>query len=217
MKNNHILKIYTCSVNLIVTCFEIISGYEAPNLRKLADKVAAAGFLVVVPDLLYGDYIVDFHNPQFDREAWRKAHGTDKASEDVKPLIAALKSKGVKSIGAAGFCWGGVVVVKLAISSSDIQAAVILHPGPISDNEINEVRIPIAILGAEIDNVFPPEKLKQIEEMLSVKTEFESFVKLYPGVTHGWTVRYNVDDEAAVKSAEEAHQDMLNWFIKHVK
>ncbi|KAG4977595.1 hypothetical protein JHK82_036863 [Glycine max] len=193
-----------------------VFGYEAPKLRKLADKVAAAGFLVVVPDLLYGDYIVDLNNPQFDRESWRKAHGKDKACEDTKPLISALKSKGVKSIGAAGFCWGGVVVVKLAMST-DIQAAVILHPGLIADNEFNEVRIPIAILGAEIDHLFPPERLKQIEEMLSVKAEFESFVKLYPGVSHGWTLRYNDDDEATVKSAKEAHQDMLNWFIKHVK
>ncbi|ESW19780.1 hypothetical protein PHAVU_006G155000 [Phaseolus vulgaris] len=192
-----------------------IFGYEAPNLRKLADKVAASGFLVVVPDLLYGDY-ADFHNPKFDRESWRKAHGKDKACEDTQPLIADLKSKGVKSIGAAGFCWGGGVAIKLAISS-DIQAAVILHPGPISDDEINEAKVPIAILGAEIDHLFPPERLKQVEEKLSTKSEFESFVKLFPGVTHGWTVRYNDDDEAAVKSAKEAHQDMLNWFVKHVK
>jgi carboxymethylenebutenolidase len=47
--------------------------------------------------------------------------------------------------------------------------------------------------------------------------QLESFVKLYPGVTHGWTVRYNAEDEVAVKSAEEAHHDMLNWFIKYVK
>ncbi|XP_047162256.1 endo-1,3;1,4-beta-D-glucanase-like [Vigna umbellata] len=192
-----------------------VFGYEAPNLRKLADKAAASGFLVIVPDLLYGDY-ADLFNPQFDRDSWRKAHEKDKACEDTQPLIADLKSKGVKSIGAAGFCWGGGVVMKLAISS-DIQAAVILHPGPISDDEINEVKIPIAILGAEIDHLFPAERLKQVEEKLSSKSELESFVKLFPGVTHGWTVRYNDDDEATVKSAKEAHQDMLNWFIKHVK
>ncbi|XP_061347908.1 endo-1,3;1,4-beta-D-glucanase-like [Gastrolobium bilobum] len=192
-----------------------VFGYESPNLRKLADKVAATGFLVVVPDLLYSDPF-DMDNPQFDRVSWLNAHGADKACEDTKPLIAALKSKGVTAIGAAGFCWGGMVVLKLAITR-DIQAGVILHPAPFIDNEVNEVKVPIAILGAEFDIYFPPERLKQIEEMLSVRAEFESFVKLYPGVGHGWTVRYNVDDEAAVKSAEEAHQDMLNWFIKHVK
>ncbi|XP_057433186.1 endo-1,3;1,4-beta-D-glucanase-like isoform X2 [Lotus japonicus] len=203
-----------CCSKHVVKLFAISFNNRSLN-RKLADKVAAAGFLVVVPDLLYGDYL-DLDNPQFDRASWSKAHGTDKGCEDTKPLIAALKSKGVTAIGAAGFCWGGVVVAKLAISS-DIQAAVILHPGPIKQEELNEVRVPIAILGAEIDNHFTPEKLKQAEEMLSAKAEIESFVKLYPGVSHGWTVRYNVDDEAAVKSAEEAHQDMLNWFTKHVK
>ncbi|KAF7837222.1 endo-1,3-1,4-beta-D-glucanase-like [Senna tora] len=192
-----------------------VFGFEAPNLRKLADKVAAEGFLVVVPDLLYGDYF-DLQNPQFDRDSWMKAHGMDKGCEDTKPLIAALKSKGLTSIGAAGFCWGGVVVAKLA-TSNHIQAGVLLHPGPITVDEINDVKVPLAILGAETDPIFSPEKLKQYGEILSVKGEFESFTKIYPGVSHGWTVKYNVEDESAVKSAEEAHQDMLNWFTKHIK
>ncbi|KAM0000791.1 putative dienelactone hydrolase [Helianthus debilis subsp. tardiflorus] len=45
----------------------------------------------------------------------------------------------------------------------------------------------------------------------------DNFVKIYPGVVHGWTTRYKDDDEHAVKSAMEAHADMLNWFTKYLK
>ena len=50
-------------------------GFGAPLLRKLADKVAVEGFLVLVTDLLYGEYY-DLEIPQFDRDAWIKAHAT---------------------------------------------------------------------------------------------------------------------------------------------
>ena len=43
------------------------------------------------------------------------------------------------------------------------------------------------------------------------------FVKIFPGVAHGWSVRYSHDDAAAVKSAEEAFADMLDWFNKNLK
>ncbi|XP_048129648.1 endo-1,3;1,4-beta-D-glucanase-like [Rhodamnia argentea] len=193
-----------------------VFGYEAPKLRKLADKVASAGFLVVVPDFFYGDPVVDFTSPSFNREAWFKNHSTDKGYEDAKPVISALKSKGVSAIGAAGFCWGGKVLVKLA-GTEDIQAAVILHPGRMTEDEIKAVKIPTAILGAEIDHASPPEDLKKFGEIMSAKTEFESYVKIFPGVSHGWSVKYDDANEFAVKSAKEAHEDMLNWFLKHVK
>ena len=41
-------------------------------------------------------------------------------------------------------------------------------------------------------------------------SQLESFVKIFPGVSHGWTVRYEEDDEFTVKRAEEAHQDLLD-------
>jgi dienelactone hydrolase len=43
------------------------------------------------------------------------------------------------------------------------------------------------------------------------------FLKIFPGVTHGWAVRYDDDDAAAVKSAEEALADMMDWFDKYLK
>ena len=47
--------------------------------------------------------------------------------------------------------------------------------------------------------------------------QIKSFVKIFPGVAHGWTVRYNIEDEVACKRAEEAHDDLIQWFTEHVK
>ncbi|XP_030536071.1 endo-1,3;1,4-beta-D-glucanase-like [Rhodamnia argentea] len=192
-----------------------IFGYEAPNLRKLADKVAAAGFYVVVPDYFKGDPYAP-ENPERPIGVWIKDHGADKGFEETKPVIQALKSKGISKIGAAGFCWGAKVVVELA-KCELIQAAVLLHPSFVTLDDIKGVKVPIAVLGAEMDHMSPPELLKQFEEVLAAKSEVDGFVKIFPKVSHGWTVRYKVEDDAAVKSAEEAHLGMIHWLVKFVK
>ncbi|EFH47136.1 hypothetical protein ARALYDRAFT_916572 [Arabidopsis lyrata subsp. lyrata] len=48
---------------------------------------------------------------------------------------------------------------------------------------------------------------------LASKPEMNSYVKIHPKVSHGWTVRYSIDDPEAVKAAEEAHKEMLDWFV----
>ncbi|KHN03436.1 Endo-1,3(4)-beta-D-glucanase [Glycine soja] len=170
-----------------------VFGYEAPNLRKLADKVGAAGYYVVVPDLLDGEPF----NPQ----------------NSDRPFPAWIKD-----------C--AKVVIELA-KSKLIQTAVLLHPSFISLDDIKGVDTPIAILGAEIDQVSPPELVKQFEQVLAAKSGISfmsiffvlvaSFVKIFPKVSHGWAVRYNTEDAEAVKVAEEAHQDLLDWLAKHHK
>ncbi|XP_071742046.1 endo-1,3;1,4-beta-D-glucanase isoform X2 [Rutidosis leptorrhynchoides] len=76
------------------------------------------------------------------------------------------------------------------------------------------VKVPIAILGAEIDKMSPPEVVKEFEAALKAKPEVDHFVKIYPGVSHGWTCRYKDEDEAEVKTAVEAHHDLVEWFGK---
>ncbi|XP_069146220.1 endo-1,3;1,4-beta-D-glucanase-like isoform X1 [Solanum lycopersicum] len=189
-----------------------VYGYEAPNLRNIVDKVAAAGYYVVVPDFFCGDpYTIEK-----TLSIWIQSHGTAKGFEDAKQIIAVLKDKGISAIGAAGFCWGAKVVTELA-KSDYIQAAVLLHPSLVKVDDFKEVKAPIAILAAEIDKISPPELIIQFEEVLSSKPEVDKFVKIFPGVKHGWTVRYNVENKEAVQHAEEAHRDMLDWLTKYVK
>ncbi|QHO21265.1 Endo-1 [Arachis hypogaea] len=201
--------------NLAVLLISDVFGYEAPNLRKLADKIAASGYYVVVPDFFYGEPY-DPRNTNTPIEEWLKDHGTDKGFEDAKPVVEALKSKGISAIGAVGFCWGAKVVVELA-KPKLIQVAVLLHPTFVTVEDISAVDIPIGILGAEIDQVSPPELIKKFEEVLKAKSWVDSYVKVVPNVAHGWTVRYDPQDSKAVKDAEEAHQFVLDWFAKHLK
>lgn len=53
--------------------------------------------------------------------------------------------------------------------------------------------------------------------ILFLYVQVDSFVKIFPNVSHGWTLRYDTEDPKAVKAAEEAHQILLNWFDKHLK
>ncbi|KAM0977101.1 hypothetical protein FF1_019991 [Malus domestica] len=199
---------------LAILLISNVFGYRVPNLRKLAENIAAAGFFVLVPDFFYGDpFVYDNNRPL---AVWLQDHGTDKGFEDAKSIINALKGKGVSAIGAAGFCWGAKVVTELA-KSDFIQAAVLLHPSFVTLDDIQEVKVPIAIQGAEIDDYSPPELVKQFEQILAAKPEVDSFVKIFPRAEHGWTMSYNVEDEEAVKRAEEAHRNTLAWFVKHVK
>ncbi|KAI3899101.1 hypothetical protein MKW92_021738 [Papaver armeniacum] len=189
-----------------------VFGFEAPNLRKLADKVAATGYYVVIPNFFHGDPFT----PEKTMATWYQSHQPDDAAEEARPVIEALRSKGITAIGAAGICWGAKVSVELS-KLDDLKAIVMLHPSLVTVEDIKEIKVPISILGAEVDHMSPPELVKKFEEILSTKAEVDSFVKIFNGVRHGWTVRYNIKNEEVVKRAEEAHHDMLEWFFKYVR
>jgi len=212
------LDTYVCGSThskLAVLLVPHVFGYETPNLRKLADKVAEAGFYAVVPDFFHGDP----YNPENqDRPfpIWMKDHELEKGFEESKPIVEALKNKGITSIGAAGFCWGAKVAVELA-KEKLVDATVLLHPARVTVDDIKEVNLPIAVLGAEIDQVSPPELVRQFEDILASKPQVKSFVKIFPRCKHGWTVRYNENDPSEVEAAMEAHKDMLAWLIDYLK
>jgi len=93
------------------------------------------------------------------------------------------------------------VVVELA-KVHEIQAAVLLHPSLITVDDIKDVKCPISILGAEIDKLSPPELLKQFEQVLSANSGVDHVVKVFPGVAHGWAVRYSDEDAAAAAAVQ---------------
>ncbi|XP_050241147.1 endo-1,3;1,4-beta-D-glucanase-like [Quercus robur] len=139
------------------------------NLATADTVIIYDRYYVVVPDFIREPFVLEdiANNPL---EVWLKDHGTDKGFEETKSIIETLKSKCASSIGAASFCWGGKVVVELS-KVELIQAAVILHPAWVTVDDIKGVKVPIAVLGAEIDNIAPPELLKQYDEALTSQSK----------------------------------------------
>ncbi|KAK3138840.1 hypothetical protein QOZ80_5AG0374080 [Eleusine coracana subsp. coracana] len=182
-----------------------------------SDDCKAAVVLVSdVYDFLHGDpYMPGKTDRSLPVSVWVASHDPIKAF-GAKPVIAALKDKGICTVGAAGYCLGAKIVVELA-KSREIHAAVLLHPTFVTVDDIKEVKCPISILGAEIDKYSPPELMEQFKIVLSANYGVSHFVKIFPGVRHGWSVRYRDHDTAALKNAEEALVDMMDWFHKNLK
>ncbi|GER26121.1 alpha/beta-Hydrolases superfamily protein [Striga asiatica] len=211
------LKSYVTGPDTSDTAIVLISdvfGFEIPNLRKIADKIGAAGFYTVVPDFFNGDPYV---SGQKTWGPWFSKHPAEKGITDANKVIEALsQSKSINKIGAAGFCWGGKVAVDLSKPPS-VRAIVLLHPTYVTEEDIPCVNVPVSILGGQADTQVPPSLIKKYESALEKTHKVDSFVKIFPGAEHGWTTRYNDTDAAAVERANEAHQDLLNWIIKYVK
>jgi dienelactone hydrolase len=195
----------TAAVILVCDVF----GYKTPLLRKLADKVAAAGYFVVVPDVLQGDpFVGSFAAGDF--QPWVAKHSaTGYPLEMTKGLVEALKDKGIGSIGAAGFCYGAKTVVTLA-KEKDVKGIVQCHPSFVHASDYEEVAVPISVLASPTDGV------DKYVDLLASRTDVKSFVKIFPDVQHGWTVRYDEKNEIAVEQANEAHTLMIDWFAKYL-
>ncbi|TKY54063.1 Endo-1,3/1,4-beta-D-glucanase protein [Spatholobus suberectus] len=152
---------------LVIILISDVFGIDAPLFRKLADKIATREYRVICPDLLKGDPF-DPENKNRPLPVWLKDHEPEKGFEAVKPVIEALKSEGASAIGAAGFCWGAKTVVDLGKSKHFVQVSVLLHPAYVTVDDIRDVKIPIAILGAQNDTI-TPKLIKQFKQVLDAQ------------------------------------------------
>lgn len=75
----------------------------------------------------------------------------------------------------------------------------------------------VKALWRTLSHLIPKDTFFCTEMLIVWFIQVDGYVKIFPKVVHGWTVRYSVEDEAAVKRAEEAHENLLEWFSKYVK
>jgi carboxymethylenebutenolidase len=141
------------------------------QIRGVADRLAAAGYVALVPDLYRGKSTVE------EEEAHHLMTGldfADAATQDVRGAVQSLKRRG-KPVGCVGFCMGGALTLLAAVHTPELDAAVTWYGcPPLDDVDAAKIKIPLQGHWATQDEFFKPEQVSGLEAKLrEAKVDFD--------------------------------------------
>jgi carboxymethylenebutenolidase len=141
------------------------------QIRGVADRLAAAGYLALVPDLYRGKSTVE------KEEAHHLMTGLDfgdAATQDVRGAVQYLKSRATQ-VGCVGFCMGGALTMLAACNVPELDAAVTWYGcPPLEYIDASKIRIPLQGHWATQDEFFPIATIAQLEAKLAeAKVDFD--------------------------------------------
>lgn len=120
-----------------------------------------------------------------------------------------------KAIASVGYCFGGPYVLK-DLATGLATAGAIAHPASLTDDDFRAVKAPIFLSCAETDGTFPAESRHKAEEILVEKKASYHF-QLFSGVSHGFAVRGDPDDENERWAKETSAWGIIGWFNRFLK
>ncbi|KAI8625903.1 dienelactone hydrolase [Xylariaceae sp. FL1651] len=187
------------------------------NSQLMADQYAANGYLTLIIDVLNGDPTPVNRPEGFDIFAWLAKGSTGDnphTKEYVDPIVVeAIKwlqtEKGVKKLGAVGYCFGAKYVARHF--EDGIKVGFMAHPSFVEEDELRGFKAPLSIAAAETDTIFPAEKRHRSEEILKEGGQPYQ-INLYSGVQHGFAVRSDISKKDQRFAKEQAFYQAIQWF-----
>ena len=197
-----------------------------PALDGMANRLADAGYFVLVPDLFYRSIPYGpFDTSAFGNEDSRKAimallGSTTQAmtAADSGAFIEALRANGASGrIGTVGYCFGGGRALTAAGTYPDaIAAAASLHGGNIASEAPDSphrlaasIKARVYVGTAGVDPSFPPEQSARLAMALR-EGGVDHVIENYVGMNHGWTVPDNLVFDPV--GAERHWKRLLTFF-----
>lgn len=91
------------------------------QIKGVADKFAAAGYRVLVPDLYRGKLTMDANEAE---HLMNDLDFADAAGQDIRGAVQYLKSTGSAKVGVNGYCMGGALTIlaSVFVPESDANA-----------------------------------------------------------------------------------------------
>lgn len=188
------------------------------QIRGVADKLAAAGYRALVPDLYRGKTALEAH------EAEHLMQGLDfgsAAGQDVRGAVQHLKGTGSAKVGVTGFCMGGALTLLAAANVPEADAFVAWYGyPPLEYLDASRIRAPLLAHWATRDTAFPLDNIPKLEARLhQAHVAFEF---------HRYDAKHAFANETAdskkleflqydPKSAELAWQRTMAFLSKHLQ
>ncbi len=201
-----------------------------PVLNQMADRMAAAGFYVILPNVFYRSGRAPVMEPTtvFSPENLPKLMALiggmppDKVVNDAGTYLDFLsQQKEVKpgsKVVTTGYCFGGTMSVRTAAAFPErVAAAAAYHAGGLVTDDpksphklLGSVKAELYFGHADNDPYASPEQVKTLEAALAT-AGVKSKSELYPGAAHGFTM---IDLPMHNAAAEKKHWDTLLSLFK---
>ncbi len=159
-----------------------------PHIRELAQRLAAEGFVVMVPDLYYGKIATEPGDAQ--KLLMLTFENIEKAIKDILTSLNYLNNNaGVqpKKLGLMGFCMGGHLAFRVAERYPNLGAVSPWYAGGYdpSPEQIASITAPVLAIYGETDGGIPVAQVKKIEGLLKDAGK-EAEVLIYPNAGHAF-------------------------------
>jgi carboxymethylenebutenolidase len=184
-----------------------------PYIEDVARRAAVEGFLALAPDGL--SPIGGYPGNDDDGKVMQKSLDGDKLFTDMLNSARFLKGHELSNgkLGAIGFCYGGGVVNKLAVSlGADLDAGVPFYGVAPAIEGVARIQAPLMMQYAEND---PRVNASSVAYRKALEENQKDFVMYtYEGTRHGFhnnsTPRYNE------KQAKLAWERTMSFLKKHL-
>jgi len=177
-----------------------------PGIKEMADRLGAAGFVALAPDLYHGE--LAGHDEMGKAAELMQGLPPDRAARDMSGAVDYLAGLDIVTgdgIGAVGFCMGGMLSLILAANRPDrIKAVVPFYGFPQGDAEPDWTGLTASVQGhmAENDDFFGPDAARSLEEKLRAMGK-DVTLTIHPGTGHAFMGPHNamgtLDEELAAK------------------
>jgi carboxymethylenebutenolidase len=133
------------------------------QIRGVADRLASAGYVALVPDLYRGKSTVEAEEAH---HLMASLNFGDAASQDVRGAVQFLKTRSGK-VGVTGFCMGGALTLLALSTSSEIDAGVVWYGcPPLEYIDATKIRAPLQGHWATQDEFFPIDSIDRLQDKL---------------------------------------------------